>query len=87
MSANFDELLTFPTVFIFRIIAQHKQGMAEECRKALLAVFDSIEGTKEIPSKKGNFVRIQVAVTALDGAQIYRGYDALKMVTGIRMVF
>ena len=87
MSTNFDQLLTFPTLFVFRIIAKNKDGIVEECSASLLEIFSTIEGTKQIPSKSGKYLRIQLVVTALDGAQLYRGYDALKTVEGIRMVF
>ena len=87
MSANFDELLTFPTVFVFRIIAYQKDGIVEKCREVLENVFSKIEGCKIIPSKTNRFVRIQIAVVAVDGEQLYKGYDILKEVEGIRMVF
>ena len=87
MSKSFDELLTFPTLFIYRIIAYQSDAIVQDCTDALISVFETIEGHKIIPSKSGKFVRIQIAVTALNSAQIYRGYDMLRTVDGIRMVF
>ena len=87
MSKGFEELLSFPTVFIYRIIADASGMIQDDCEKALCEVFDRIESSEKLPSKSGKFVRIHIAVTALDSPQIYKGYDALKDIQGIRMVF
>ena len=87
MSKGFDELLTFPTLFIFRIIATQRDGVVEESKEALLGVFESIQAVESIPSKTGRFARIHIGVMALNADQLYQGYDVLKQVDGIRMVF
>ena len=87
MSKGFEELLTFPTLFVYRIIAGDREDIVEDCRAALMNVFDSIQAVESIPSKSGRFARIHIGVMALDAAQLYRGYDVLKEVDGIRMVF
>ena len=87
MSKGFDELLTFPTLFVFRIIATEREGIVMDCKESLLNVFDSIQAVESIPSKSGKFARIHIGVMALEAAQLYRGYEVLKDVEGIRMVF
>ena len=87
MSKGFDELLTFPTLFVYRIIAHESDDIIELCTNALKNVFDSIQAVESIPSKTGRFTRIHIGVTALDGSQLYKGYEILRGVDGIRMVF
>ena len=87
MSKGFDELLTFPTLFIFRIIASDREQIVDDCTLALTKVFDSIQAVESIPSKSGRFARIHIGVMALNADQIYKGYETLKEVDGIRMVF
>ena len=87
MSKGFDELLTFPTLFVFRIIASDGESIVEECKESLLKIFDSIQAVESIPSKSGRFARIHIGVMALDASQLYKGYEVLKEVDGIRMVF
>ena len=87
MSKGFDELLTFPTTFIFRIIASNDQVLQEQYKQGLLAIFPAIEHMEALPSKSGKFSRIHITVVAENAEQIYAGYDALKTCEGIRMVF
>ena len=87
MSKGFDELLTFPTTFIFRIIASNEPSFQEQYKQALLSVFAKIEHMEALPSKSGKFSRIHVTVRAENAQQIYSGYDVLKTCEGIRMVF
>ena len=87
MSKGFDELLTFPTAFIFRIIASNDHELQEQYQHALLSIFPTIENIEALPSKSGKFSRIHITVTAENAQQIYAGYDVLKTCEGIRMVF
>jgi len=87
MSKGFDELLTFPTLFIFRIIAKDRENILEDCKAVLMHVFDSIQAVESIPSRTGRFTRIHIGVMALDSNQLYKGYEVLKEIDGIRMVF
>ena len=87
MSKGFDELLTFPTLFIFRIIATQREGIVEDCKTVLLSVFETIQAAESIPSKTGRFSRIHIGVLAMNAEQLYQGYEVLKGVGGIRMVF
>ena len=87
MSKGFDELLTFPTTFIFRIIASNDLVLQEQYKRALLTIFSRVEHMEALPSKSGKFSRIHITVVAKDAQQIYAGYDVLKTCEGIRMVF
>ena len=87
MSKGFDELLTFPTLFVFRIISTDREEIVEDCKTALMSVFDSIQAVESIPSKSGRFARIHIGVMAMDATQLYKGYEVLKDIDGIRMVF
>ena len=87
MSKGFDELLTFPTTFVFRIIANHNKEHQESYKKVLQDIFSVIEHFEVLPSKSGKFVRIHVRVLANNAEQIYAGYEALKPCEGIKMVF
>ena len=87
MSKGFDELLTFPTLLVFRIIAIDREGIVEDCKNTLMNVFDTIQAVESIPSRTGRFARIHIGVMAVDAPQLYKGYEVLKKVDGIRMVF
>jgi len=87
MSKGFDELLTFPTAFIFRIIANNTETVTETCEDSLKEIFSHIEEVQALPSKSGKFVRIHITVKAQNADQIYAGYDVLKDCEAIKMVF
>lgn len=84
---GFGELLSFPSVFMFRIIAYNTDTVVKGCSDALEKVFSSIEAVEVLPSESQRFLRIHIAVMAIEADQIYQGYDALKDVEGVRMVF
>jgi putative lipoic acid-binding regulatory protein len=87
MSKGFDELLTFPTLFIYRVIAYQGDAIEAQCSEVLKTIFGKIEAKKTMPSKTGKFLRVHITVKAVSGDQLYKGYDALQVVEGVRMVF
>ena len=86
MSANFDELIDFPTNFTFRIIAYANDTILERCVEALKKVFGAVLQSQSTPSSSGRFLRIHIMVLARTGEELYAGYDALKEVSDIKMV-
>lgn len=87
MSKGFDELLTFPTTFVFRIIANNNKDHQESYKKVLQPIFSVIDDFEVLPSTSGRFVRVHITVMAKNAEQIYAGYEALKPCEGIKMVF
>lgn len=87
MSKGFDQLLTFPTLFVFRIIGEESDEIVDACTNALKQIFETIQAVESIPSRTGRFTRIHIGVMALEASQLYQGYDVLKKIQGIRMVF
>ncbi len=84
--SSFDDLLNFPHLFIFRIVAENGSDVLERCVEALEQSFGrKVTSTESLPSKTGRFLRLHIAMITLNGAEIYAGYDALRKVEGIRM--
>lgn len=86
-SKGFEELLSFPSVFMFRIIAYNMESVVQDCSNVLIDIFGNIEAVEAFPSESHRFLRIHIAVMAIQADQLYKGYDSLKDVEGVRMVF
>ena len=83
---HFDQLLTFPHLFIFRIVGYADDTLMQRCVDALEACLNrKIVSSEQLPSRTGRFVRIHIGITTLNGDEIYAGYDAIKSIDGVRM--
>ena len=83
---HFDQLLTFPHLFIFRIVGYADDTLMQRCIDALEKRLNrKIESSEQLPSRTGRFVRIHIGLITLNGDEIYAGYDAIKAVDGVRM--
>ena len=86
MSNKFDELLTFPTRFNFRLIVYAKDSVVEDCKRVLAKIFGEVLECEVLPSSSGRFYRVHILVFANTAAELYLGYEGLKTVDGIKMV-
>ncbi len=84
---RFEELLTFPCLFVFRVVAHTGEETKRACEAALLAVLSRpAEGVEVKPSSKGNYQAIRIGVTVISADEIRALYAALNAVEGVRMV-
>ena len=84
---RFEELLEFPCLFVFRVVAH----TGEQTRLACEAVLQDLlsrpaEGVEIKPSSKGNYQVIRLGVTVISADEIRALYTALNDVDGVRMV-
>ncbi|MEC7984423.1 MAG: DUF493 domain-containing protein [Myxococcota bacterium] len=86
MSNKFDDLLSFPTRFNFRLIVYANDSVVEECKNVLASVFGEVQSCEVLPSSSGRFYRVHILVLAKSAAELYSGYEALRSVDGIKMV-
>jgi len=84
---RFEELLEFPCLFVFRVIAEGGDGLKEACgamvEETIMRSCDSMENQ---PSKKGNYQVIRIGVMVVSANEIRDLYTSLHSVTGVRMV-
>ncbi|MFT5686031.1 MAG: putative lipoic acid-binding regulatory protein [Myxococcota bacterium] len=84
---RFEELLTFPCLFVFRVIAHTGEETRLACEETLRTVLSRpAEGVEVKPSTKGNYQVIRLGVTVISADEIRSLYDALNAVEGVRMV-
>ena len=86
MSSKFDDLLSFPSRFNFRLIVYANDSVVEECKNVLASVFGEVLTCEVLPSSSGRFYRVHILVFAKSAAELYSGYEGLKSVDGIKMV-
>jgi putative lipoic acid-binding regulatory protein len=85
--ARFEDLVEFPSVFVFRVLAHASEDLPERCAAAVLAdVHREVEAIEVKPSGKGNYVAVRVGVTVASADEIRSLYTALHAVSGVRMV-
>ena len=84
---RFEELLDFPCLFIFRVLAHTGEQTRIACEDVLQKVLSRpAEGVEVKPSSKGNYQVIRLGVTVISADEIRTLYDALNAVEGVRMV-
>ena len=82
-----EDLVDFPSVFTFRIVARSSESLRMTCR-------DLVEGTlgreardvQEQPSKNGSFTSVRVAATVETADEIRSVYQALQQVEGLQLL-
>ena len=84
---KFDDLMEFPTVFVFRIICVAKEKMIGLCSEAIeSAIGRKIESYEVKASSKGNLQSLRIAILVLEGREIYAGFSSLEGIEGIKLV-
>ena len=84
---DFDSLLTFPCAFVYRCITYAESDILERCVVAIeKAVGKSVNHKEAIASRTKRFLRIHIEIQVDNGNEIHAGYDALREISGIRMV-
>jgi putative lipoic acid-binding regulatory protein len=84
---RFEDLLSFPCLFVFRVVAHTGEGTRHACEGVLRTVLSRPAEAVEVkPSSKGNYQVIRLGVTVISADEIRTLYDALNDVEGVRMV-
>jgi len=84
---GFEELLDFPSLFVFRVIADSGAAIQVAIIAAAEASLGrSIEGVESKPSAKGRYTVHRVGAMVISAAEIRATYTALHEVDGVRMV-
>lgn len=82
-----EELVEFPSVFVFRAMGEASPGFADRC---VTAVRDALgrepEGVESKPSKEARYLAVRIGATVIEPAEIHAVYKALRAVDGVRMV-
>ena len=85
--SSFDDLMDFPSVFVFRIICLAQKSLLPTCTAAIEgAIGRNIESYEIKPSSKGNLQSLRIAILVLEGSEIYNGFSALENVEGVKLV-
>ena len=82
---RFEDLLDFPCLFVFRVVAH--QGARAACEEKLREILSRpAEGVEIKPSSKGNYEVIRLGVTVISADEIRAVYAGMDTVEGVRMV-
>jgi putative lipoic acid-binding regulatory protein len=85
--SRLDELLEFPTVFVFRVMGPAGVGLDRACREATQATLGRApEGVEVRPSSKGRWCSVRIGTTVVSADEIERLYGALRDLDGVRLV-
>jgi putative lipoic acid-binding regulatory protein len=84
---SLDDLLEFPTRFVFRAMGESRDAFERDCDRAVRdALARPPESVTSSPSRKGNYTAVRVAAVVVDKDEILAVYAALRAVQGIRLV-
>lgn len=82
-----EDLVAFPSLFVFRAVGEAQDDLPGRCQAALA---DSLGRPAELvetqPSSAGRFIAVRLGATVHQPAEIHAVYAALKAVKGVRLV-
>lgn len=82
-----EDLVEFPSVFVFRAVGDAQDDLAGRCATALAqSLGRPAERVETHPSSAGRFLSVRLAATVLAPADILAVYAALRAVQGVRLV-
>ena len=82
-----EELVDFPTVFTFRVVALATESLKEEVKGLVESSLDRpIMNMGEQESSGGKFTAVRVTATVIDADEIRRTYAALQGVSNLKML-
>jgi len=85
--ANFEELLTFPCMFVFRAVGRADSVVQAACVSCVERLLDRrVMDVTVKPSAQGRWRSMRIRVAVLSGDEIRAVYAALNEVDGVRMV-
>jgi putative lipoic acid-binding regulatory protein len=84
---SFEELVDFPSVFTFRVVAKATDGLKAQVREIVEASLERpIMNVGDAASSGGKFCSVRVTVTVIDADEIRRTYAALQEVPDLKML-
>lgn len=84
---SIDELIDFPTVFVFRAMGDADDGFPDRCVAAVHeALGRAPEGVETRASRQARFLAVRVGAVVISTDEIYAVYAALRAVEGVRLV-
>ena len=82
-----EELVEFPSVFTFRVVAAAAHDLADRCAALVSeAVGRAHDALHQQPSKNGNYHSVRVAIRVESADEIRAAYTALKTVDGVKLL-
>lgn len=85
--SRLEELLEFPTVFVFRVVGPADTGLDQACRAAVRSTLGRAPEAVEVrPSSKGRWCSVRLGTTVVSADEIERLYGALRDLDGVRLV-
>ncbi|MCK6506092.1 DUF493 domain-containing protein [Myxococcota bacterium] len=81
------DLISFPSSFTFRVMAEAGDTLEDRCRQALAAALGRPPQQVETrPSSGGRYVAVRLTATVATPEEIYAVYAVLQRVEGVRLV-
>lgn len=82
-----EDLVAFPSLFVFRAVGDAADDLAGRCRAALAeGLGRPAEQVDTQPSSGGRFLSVRLGATVHSPAEIHAVYAALRAVAGVRLV-
>ena len=82
-----EELLDYPALFTFRVVASVRDDLEDEVRGIVLRILDRpVTKVSRRPSSKGAFLSVRVSVMVTCAAEIRSVYAALHEIEGLKML-
>lgn len=84
--ARFEELVEFPTLFTFRVVARRVEGLDLQVSEAAsLVTGREVHQVTVQPSREGTYQAIRVTVEVHDATEIRSIYEAFRVIAGVLM--
>lgn len=81
------DLISFPSTFTFRVMANAADDLEARCRQALQEALGHEAGeVRTQPSSGGRYLAVRLSATVATPEEIYAIYAALQRVEGVRLV-
>jgi putative lipoic acid-binding regulatory protein len=81
------DLISFPSAFTFRVMAEAGPDLEARCQQALTAALGQpASGVESRPSSAGRYQAVRLTATVATPDEVYAVYAALQRVEGVRMV-
>ncbi|RTE87461.1 MULTISPECIES: DUF493 family protein YbeD [Gammaproteobacteria] len=86
MKTKFDELLDFPCLFTYKVMAVARDGLTEEVVEVVQEHAPGDYNPETKASSKGNYHSVTIRVTVTDKDHVETLYQSLARIEGVRHV-
>ncbi len=85
--ARFEDLLDFPTLFVFRVVGVADADFKGRCIALIQETLGRrVEAAETRPSSRGRYCSVRLCVTALSADELREVYQAFRGLEGVRLV-